>query len=68
MVSSMKFELTTFRLGERPKNPKFLFLLYRYLLINTAFFENLANDRLTLLWCQILFCFVMYYPLLLADY
>ena len=62
MVSSMKFELTTFRLGERPKNPKCLFLLYRYLLINTAFFENLANARRTLLWCQIPFQSVTYYP------
>lgn len=54
-------------LGEMPKNPKCLFFLYRYLLVNIVFFENLANARRTLLWCQISFYFVAYHPLLLAD-
>lgn len=54
-------------LGEIPKNPKCLFFLYRYLLVNIVFFENLANARRTLLWCQISFYFVAYHPLLLAD-
>ena len=54
-------------LGEMPKNPKSLLFLYRYLLVNIVFFENLANARRTLLWCQISFYFVAYHPLLLAD-
>lgn len=61
---AIEFDLLFRRNAE--KSQMFVFL-YRYLLINIAFFENLANDRRTLLWCQIPFRFVAYYPLLLAD-